>query len=94
MDEEAVEARQETFANRDIDFLKAMVAEPDGSTRKWAAALKWTKRAVTTTLAHLKRDKLVEMKARRWRLTKAGEAVVKEAQKLNSTKLGQCRDSK
>jgi hypothetical protein len=85
VDEEAVEARLETFANRDIDFLKAMAAEPNGSTRKWAAALKWTKRAVTTTLDHLKRDKLVEMRARRWRLTKIGETMVKEAQKANST---------
>jgi KaiC/GvpD/RAD55 family RecA-like ATPase len=79
VDEEAVEARQEAFACRDLALLQAIAADPEGSIRKWADALRWSKRAVSTTLAHLKRDKLVEIKARRWRLTKAGEGVANKA---------------
>jgi AAA domain len=92
VDEEAVEARQEAFANRDLALLQAMADDPEGSIRKWAITLRWSKRAVSTTLNHLKRDKLVEKKARRWRLTKAGESVVnsaKTASKESGTAAGQ-----
>ena len=82
VDEEGVEARQEAFAGRDLALLQAIEAtDPEGSIRKWATALKWSKRAVETTLDHLKRDKLVEKKLRRWRRTKAGEALVNTVKK-------------
>ena len=77
--DEDVEARQEAFAGRDLALLKVMSDDPGGAGRQWAATLGWSRRAVSATLDHLKRDRLVEKKARRWRLTKAGERMANEA---------------
>jgi hypothetical protein len=98
VDDEAVEARQETFAGRDLALLQAMAANPEGSIRKWVTALGkgWSRRSVSTTLDHLKRDKLVDKKARRWRLTKAGEGVVNASKKdklQNGTVPGQQKNN-
>ena len=78
--EEAVEAREDRLAQRDLALLTVM-AEPQGSTRKWAIRLGVTKRAVEMTLKRLKTEKLIALKARRWTLTKDGERMVKEAEK-------------
>jgi hypothetical protein len=81
VDEEAVEAREETFAKRDLALMKAMAADPTGSECKWSAAIGMPKTAVHAALGRLKRDRLVDKKARRWGLTKTGERVVKEGEK-------------
>jgi hypothetical protein len=82
IDEDAVEARGETIANRQLDLLKAMAADPAGSERKWAAAIGTSRTIVTRRLESLLRDRLVVKKARRWRLTKEGEALTKEGEAL------------
>jgi hypothetical protein len=78
MDEEAVEARGEAIANRDLALLKAIAADPTGSERKWALAINCSRRIVSVALEHLQRDRLVTKKARRWRLTSDGDCVAQE----------------
>jgi hypothetical protein len=78
VDEEAVEQRGEAFAQRDLALLKAMAVDPTGTERKWAAATGINRRAVQATLDRLKRDRLVDKRARRWGLTKEGERKAKE----------------
>jgi hypothetical protein len=77
--EEAVEQRGEAFAKLDIALLKAMAADPTGSERKWSAAAGLNRRAVQAALGALKRDRLVTLKARRWRLTKEGVRIANES---------------
>ena len=76
--EEAVEERGEAFARLDLAMLKAIAADPAGSERKWATAVGITRRAAQTALAALKHDRLVTLKARRWRLTEEGERIANE----------------
>ena len=73
-----VEARQEAFAGRDLALLKAIAADPMGSERKWSAATNINRRAIQSALNALKRDRLVTLKLKRWRLTKEGERIAKE----------------
>ena len=73
VDEEAVDARGEAVAKRDLALLKAMADDPNGSERKWATAASITRRVAQTMLERLQRDRLVTKKARRWNLTKEGE---------------------
>jgi hypothetical protein len=54
IDEEAVEARAQAFANRDLELLKAMATDPRGSIRKWSLVLNLTKRAVEMALSRCK----------------------------------------
>jgi hypothetical protein len=81
IDEEAVEAREQAFAYRDLELLKALAADPAGSIRKWALVLNLTKRAVEMALKRITGDRLVVVKAKRWTLTKDGEGMVNEGQK-------------
>jgi hypothetical protein len=85
LDEEAVDARADAFAARDLTLLKAIAADPAGTERKWAIATGFNRRAVQTTLEHLARDKLVTKKLRRWTLTKDGEHMVDAEQKGNNS---------
>lgn len=78
IDEEAVEARTEAIAKRDLALLRAMAADPGGSERKWAAAIEASRRIVSVALERLLRDRLVTKKARRWRLTNEGKSVSQE----------------
>lgn len=73
--EAEVDARKERRANRELRLLR-MITAPLGGERAWALALKVSRRAVSTMLANLAKEKLVEVKARKWCLTKAGEALV------------------
>jgi hypothetical protein len=82
--EEDVEAREDRLAQRELDLLKAMAAEPAGSARKWAVSLKTNRRAVDAVLNRLKKDRLVATKARRWTLTKDGERTVSDATCISS----------
>jgi KaiC/GvpD/RAD55 family RecA-like ATPase len=75
VDEEAVEARGEALAKRDLALLKAIADDPAGSERKWAVAINNSRRVVSLALERFERDRLVTKKARRWRLTKDGESV-------------------
>ena len=75
-----VEARQEAFAGRDLALLKAIAADPMGSERKWSTATNINRRAVQSALNALKRDRLVTLKLKRWRLTKEGERIAKEGE--------------
>jgi hypothetical protein len=86
VDEEAVEAREGAFAQRDIALLKIMANDPTGSERKWAAAASMNRRAVQATLAHLKRERLVAKIALRWRLTNAGKCLVNTPPNDRATK--------
>jgi hypothetical protein len=86
IDEEAVEARENAFAERSLDLLKAIAADPEGSERKWAVALGANRRAVQAGLATLKNDRLVVKKARRWTLTKDGERLVNTPKNDRATK--------
>lgn len=74
----AVEERGEAFAKLDLALLKAIAADPNGSERKWSCAAGCSRRAAQAALGTLKRDRLVIMKARRWRLTKDGERIANE----------------
>jgi hypothetical protein len=76
VDEEAAEARGEAFAQRDLALMMAMAADPTGTERKWATATGFSRRAIQTMLGRLKRERLVEKRARRWGLTKTGERMV------------------
>lgn len=78
IDEEAVEARGEALAQRDLALLKAIADNPDGAERIWAAAIKITRHALRAALERLSRDRLVIQKARKWRLTKQGKGVAQE----------------
>jgi hypothetical protein len=78
IDEEAVEARGEALARRDLALLKAIADNPDGAERTWAAAIKITRHALRAALERLSRDRLVILKARKWRLTKQGKGVARE----------------
>ena len=73
VDQDAVDARGEALAQRDLTLLKAMADDPIGSERKWALAAGVTRRVAQTTLEHLQHDRLVTKKARRWSLTKEGK---------------------
>jgi hypothetical protein len=73
VDQEAVDARGEALANRDLMLLKAMADDPTGSERKWATAASITRRAAQMMLERLQRDRLVTKKARRWTLTTEGK---------------------
>jgi hypothetical protein len=77
--EEAVEERGEAFARLDLALLKAMAADPTGSERKWSAAAGINRRAAQAALGALRHDRLVTLKARRWRLTKEGEHIANES---------------
>jgi acyl CoA:acetate/3-ketoacid CoA transferase alpha subunit len=66
--EEDAEERGEAFAKLDLAMLKAMAADPTGSERKWATAAGINRRAAQAALNVLKRDRLVTLKMRRWRL--------------------------
>jgi len=77
--EEDVEAREDRLAQRDLALLKAVAADPDGSSRKWALGLNSNRRAVDAALNRLKKEHLVVTRARRWSLTRDGERMVKEA---------------
>jgi hypothetical protein len=92
VDEEAVETRQETFARRNAALLKAIFLDPTGSERKWAAAANMNRRSVQAALNTLKRDRLVIQKARRWRLTKEGERMAKEASENDRATKGPCEN--
>ena len=76
--EEDVEAREDRLAQRDVALLKAVAADPDGSSRKWALGLNLNRRAVDAALNRLKKEHLVVTRARRWTLTKDGERMVKD----------------
>ncbi len=76
--EEDVEAREDRLAQRDVALLKAVAADPDGSSRKWALGLNTNRRAVDAALNRLKKEHLVVTRARRWTLTKDGERMVKD----------------
>ena len=73
VDQEAVDARGEALANRDLMLLKAMADDPTGSERKWATAAGITRRAAQMMLERLQHDRLVTKKARRWTLTNEGK---------------------
>jgi AAA domain/Toprim domain len=80
-----VEAREDRLAARDLALLNAMAGDPAGSERTWTSTLKLSRRAGQAMLTRLRKDKLVEIKARKWRLTKAGERMVNEADKADNT---------
>jgi AAA domain len=73
VDQDAVDARGEALAQRDLMLLKAIAADPTGTERKWATATGIARRTVQTMLNRLQRDRIVTKKARRWSLTKEGE---------------------
>jgi hypothetical protein len=77
--EDDVEARENRLAQRDLDLLKAIAADPAGSERKWAIGLNTTRRAVMMALKRLGKERLVAKSARRWILSKDGERMVEEA---------------
>jgi RecA-family ATPase len=85
IDEEAVEARSEVFAKHDLDLMKAMAADPEGSERKWALATGFARRAIRASLGRLKSERLVVNAARQWRLTKAGERLVNSPKKSDTS---------
>ena len=60
-------------------LLKAIAADPNGSERKWAAAINVNRRVVQGAINALKADRLVVKKLRRWRLTPQGERLAAEA---------------
>jgi|SRR5271165_1683514 len=76
--EEAVEERAEAFAKLNLALLKAIAAEPTGSERKWSAVTGLNRRSTRAALGALRHDRLVALKARRWRLTKEGERMANE----------------
>jgi hypothetical protein len=77
--EEAVEERDESFARVNLALLKAIAADPTGSERRWSIAAGINRNVIHAALVALKRDRLVTMKARRWRLTKEGENIANES---------------
>ena len=77
--EEAVEERDESFARVNLALLKAIADDPNGSERKWSVATGIKRGVIQAALGALKRDKLVTMKARRWRLTKEGENIASKS---------------
>jgi hypothetical protein len=80
IDEEAVEARSDAFAQRELTVLKAIAADPAGSERKWALATGMNRRAIQGALRAMKAERLVTQNLRRWRLTKEGERIAQEGE--------------
>ena len=80
VDEDAVEARSDAFAQRELAVLKAIAADPGGSERKWALATGMNRRAIQGALSAMKAERLVTKNLRRWRLTKEGERRAQEGE--------------
>jgi hypothetical protein len=80
MTENEAERREAATVNDNIALLRAMIAEPSGSIRTWAASCGFgSKSRVEKALPSLASDKLIKKAAGKWMLTRSGE---KAARKL------------
>lgn len=74
--EEDAERREQAGINSDVELLRAMITEPHGTIRSWAAASKLSKSAVDRALPRLAKEKLTKNTLGKWEITKAGRDAI------------------